>query len=867
MRRLSHNSCGRITLNAYQLYQTKTYPRTFSIGCLLLKKKALALAGLILLTAFSIAQKQDTASVLKLTDILVSQITRSNDEELQNDLRSLAEGMLENEQDRDLLPDIIKRLDNEGSLNRNLGNYTLALYYHRLALNLAYRINDIALQATIYNNIGVVYRRMDDYEPAINNHLTALRLNELINNKHGVAIAINSIGNINYVMGRYDDALRYFTRSLALEQETGSKRGIAINLNNIGNVYKSKGDTASALRFYERSLLVNKNNNDVKGVGICLNDIGLIQLAQKNYSQALRNFTEANRLFLQTSDRRFIAESYLNVGKTYNAIRNHSEALPNLRKALDIGTNIKARSLTQEALSALSEIYANTGNYKSALEMAVHAADLRDSILNEINQKNIANLQAIYETQKAEQEKEHYQAQSALNQMRLKRQQLVFLFTGITVSIIVLLLGFAYHNKRKSGILLQEKNTQLSSAREELGKYAAELEISRDRAQASDRAKSEFLANMSHEIRTPLNAIIGFADLIDKKSIDNDIQKYLQIVRSSGKSLMVLINDILDLSKIEAGRLEIKRQYVSLNRLITEIIEIFSLEAAHKGLEITYHLAPGIPGGILSDEARLRQILFNLVGNAVKYTATGKVGIQVTSCCTEDSDKKGNSNVTGIIICVSDTGPGICYEDQDRIFDAFYRGMQKAPDGGAGLGLPIARRLTELMGGELKLDSKAGMGSTFTLYFPEIVAIDEVVDLPREQIADELKSLRPSTILIVDDVESNRMLLSGFLGSSPVRLLEAADGLTALNTTIQEKPDLVLMDIRMPGMTGMQSALAIKDNTETSHIPIIAVTASVFGDDIERLKNGPFDGILLKPVMLREFTELVFKFLGQNPSP
>jgi signal transduction histidine kinase len=824
------------------------------------------LAGLLLLNTQAKGQNQDPDFLMKMTDTLVSRITKSNSPELQNDLRSFAEGILERGQDKDLLPDIIKRLDKEGSLNRNLGNYTLALYYHRLALSLAYRINDIALQATIYNNIGVVYRRMDDYEPAINNHLTALRLNELTNNKHGAAISINSIGNINYVMGRLDDALRYFTRSLALEQETGSKRGIAINLNNIGNVYKSKGDTASALKFYERSLLVNKGINDIKGVGICLNDIGLIQLAQRRYPQALRNFVEANRLFLQTSDRRFIAESYLNTGKTFNAMHNYAEALPNLQKALNIGRNINARSLAQEALTALSEIYANKGNYIKALEMAVSASDLRDSILNEINQKNIANLQAIYETQKAEQEKEHYQAQSELNQMRLKRQQLIFLFAGITVSIAALLLGFAYHNKRKSGILLQEKNIQLASTREELRKYAAELEVSRDRAQASDRAKSEFLANMSHEIRTPLNAIIGFTDLIDKQSKDKDILKYLQIIRSSGKSLMVLINDILDLSKIEAGKLEIKRQYVSLNRLITEIIEIFSLEAAQKGLELSYKLESGISGGILSDEARLRQVLFNLVGNAVKYTTSGKVSIQVTKCCPENSSQNKNSNVTDLIICVSDTGPGISSDDQRKIFDAFYRGHQIETNSGAGLGLPIAQRLTELMGGELKLDSQAGQGSIFTLHFPGIVTIKDSIDLPSEQVPEELKSLRASTVLIADDVESNRMLLSGFLGTSPVRILEAADGLTALKTTLEEKPDLVLMDIRMPGMTGFQSAQAIKNQPETSHIPIIAVTASVFGDDIDRLRSGPFDGILLKPVMLKEFTELVYKFIGQKPA-
>ena len=821
----------------------------------------------ILFPCQGIAQNRSFPStIVYKADSLMGLIKSEPDSTHRILLKEFANELVVKSENHDSIRQIIKMLDKEGIMHRNLGNYPMALYFHNLALSLAYRITDISLQSVIYNNIGVVYRRMDNYEPAINNHLIALKLAEVTGNKKGAAISNNSIGNINYVMGRYDIALKYFTRSLIQEQESDNKRGIAININNIGNVYKARGDTMKALEYYYRSLQINTENGDNKGIGICLNDIGLVMLARRNFKEALAKFLESGKLFDQTSDKRFIAENFLNTGKAFYHLEDYQNALNYLRQAYQLALSIQVLSTVQESLEVLAKVYKRLNNPEQAYHHLLQAYTFRDSILNESSRKNIANLQALYETEKMEQEMQYYQTKSELTQLRMKRQRLLFFFSGGTVLIVSVIFFLAYQNKKRSGKLLHEKNLLLDKARDDLRKYAEDLEKSRDQARASDRAKSVFLANMSHEIRTPLNAIIGFSNLIAQKNPSAEIASHIEIIRSSGKSLMILINDILDLSKIEAGKLEIRQQRVFFQKLIPEVMNIFTLQAEQKGLQLTWSGGNGIPDGILSDEARLRQILFNLIGNAVKYTPEGSVSVSLQACESNPDIINGKILQSGICIKVSDTGPGIPEEDHQRIFDAFYQGKYdtKGSESGTGLGLPIARRLTELLGGQLLLESHPGKGSTFTLVFPEAKSIYGQIPAEKTQPFPGVPELRPSIVLIADDVDSNRMLLSGFLASQPVTIINASNGQQAVELAFEKKPDLILMDIRMPVISGFESARRIRENEKSGRIPIIAITASGFDEEVESLRNGPFDDVLLKPILYEEFNTLMRRFLGKE---
>ena len=387
------------------------------------------------------------------------------------------------------------------------------------------------------------------------------------------------------------------------------------------------------------------------------------------------------------------------------------------------------------------------------------------------------------------------------------------------------------------------------------------LEFSRDaleevthRAEAANRAKSEFLANMSHEIRTPMNAVLGFTDLLQSLVEDPIASNYIQAISTSGKTLLTLINDILDFSKIEAGRMELHPETTHLSALVQDIKQIFQQTSAQKGVPLVIDLAPDLPPTLLLDADRLRQILFNLVSNALKFTERGQVIIQMR-CVPVTPPRPG---LTTLILAVTDTGIGIPVADQKRVFQSFTQqeGQSNRKYGGTGLGLAITDRLVRLMGGSIYLKSQPGQGSTFTCRFPNLRVGDwpSAADIPAHpQVSQDnnLDQFNPLTILVADDVQSNRELITAYFQSTAHRLLLASNGQEALQCVYSHTPDLILLDVRMPGMDGQQVAQTLKADPTTRMIPIIIVTASSSWDKITTLEEtfaAICEGLLHKPV-------------------
>jgi two-component system, chemotaxis family, sensor kinase Cph1 len=396
------------------------------------------------------------------------------------------------------------------------------------------------------------------------------------------------------------------------------------------------------------------------------------------------------------------------------------------------------------------------------------------------------------------------------------------------------------------------------------------LEKAVERAEVANRAKSEFLANMSHEIRTPMNAVLGFTDLL-QTTIDNPVAlDYLEAIASSGKTLMSLINDILDLSKIEAGQMEIKPEPTNVALLIQDIQHIFQHKATQKGLQLRMVLGPGLPNALWLDEVRLRQVLFNLVGNALKFTEQGRVDIEVS--CTGPGGGPFTQAVD-LRIAVVDTGTGIAEVDQQRIFNAFTQsyGQSDRKFGGTGLGLAITYRLVHLMGGTIALDSRLGQGSTFVCELRQValVTADQVAEqpigLPEAEI--DLNQWPPLTILVVDDAESNQNLLAGYFRHTHHRLLFADNGLDGVRMAEAHCPDLILLDLRMPLMDGQTAALALKHHERTREIPIILVTASSpyssSPDGEAAIPNALYEGLLHKPVKRQRIAQMMQQVLGR----
>ncbi|MCP3926341.1 MAG: response regulator [Desulfobacterales bacterium] len=400
-------------------------------------------------------------------------------------------------------------------------------------------------------------------------------------------------------------------------------------------------------------------------------------------------------------------------------------------------------------------------------------------------------------------------------------------------------------------------NKNLKSKILDLKKAEEDMKLAKEDAESANRAKSEFLANMSHEIRTPLNSVIGFSDLLYNMEKDKIKMSYLESVQTAGKSLLNLINDILDLSKIEAGRFEIQYYPSNLNFIFKEVRQLFKLKIEEKKLNFFIDFENEIENMML-DEVRVKQILVNLVGNATKFTNSGYIKLSAKTI-NRTSDK------ADLVIYVEDTGIGVPEDKQKLIFESFQQqdGEITRAYGGTGLGLTISKRLSELMNGKISLVSEEGKGSTFeiTLRSVKTLATGDFKTEPRE-ISDYYSyKFKSAKVIVADDNKSNRFLIKEALKKTNLIIIEAKNGKEVLSLTEEHKPDLILMDIRMPVMDGYEATKRLKKNKDTCEIPVIAVTASL---DVKNNYSKEFgcDGYLFKPVIIIDLLKEISHFLA-----
>ncbi len=383
------------------------------------------------------------------------------------------------------------------------------------------------------------------------------------------------------------------------------------------------------------------------------------------------------------------------------------------------------------------------------------------------------------------------------------------------------------------------------------------LREAREKAEKASRAKSLFLANMSHEIRTPMNAILGFAEILSQRIKDPVQHEYLTSMQSSGKALLNLINDLLDFSKAESGKLELHEQSTDVRYLVHDIESIFRLKARQKNLNFVVEIDKNVPRDMLLDEIKIRQVLLNLTSNAIKFTEKGRVKISVRSDKIDDIR-------ADLILEVSDTGKGIPPKYHEKIFQLFEQqdtGITRKY-GGTGLGLTITMQIVQLMKGRVNLVSEEGKGSTFRVVLPAIPLTGE------KAIRNELPGLDleklvfdPATILIVDDTPSNIDVLKAMFENQPFVLLEAQNGRDALEIMEENKVDLVFMDIRMPEMDGIKAIKAVRNHESWSHIPVIALSASSTDFDSAQLAKKGFNGYVRKPASQAEIVRALAKYL------
>ena len=389
--------------------------------------------------------------------------------------------------------------------------------------------------------------------------------------------------------------------------------------------------------------------------------------------------------------------------------------------------------------------------------------------------------------------------------------------------------------------------------------------LAKEKVEAASSAKSEFLAAMSHEIRTPMNTIIGTADLLTETTLTPEQERYVQVLESSGITLLSLIDGILDLSKVEAGHLELEKADFDLAELVRETCGLLSSRARVKGLDLRCQISPQVQTHVVGDLVRLRQILLNLIGNAIKFTESGEVVVEVKEVQPEVKEKE----TVSLLFTVTDTGIGIPADKIDIIFDSFSQADSSVTReyGGTGLGLAISKKLVELMGGNIWVESAVGQGSTFsfTARF-EVQAEPGRAIEPPEGFLFEIENLRPLHILLAEDSEDNQFLIQAYLKRTPYQLDVAENGAIALEKFKAGSYDVVLMDVQMPVMDGYTATREIRKwegEKKIKETPIIAFTAHAMKKDMQKSREAGCNFHLTKPVKKGTLLKIIMDYTGE----
>ncbi len=724
----------------------------------------------------------------------------------------------------------------EGWYYTMAGRKNEAMKYYLAAIAPAEECGDPRLLGFVYGEVGTGYSSLHIQDKAIEFLLRSVKIYQDLKLPDR---AVSRMGMLAYVYadsGNPPKAIEILLQVIAMTDSLGLGTYIKSGaLDKLGSIYKDLGDSVAAVKAYSEALRLHKQANNRFFYRITLYNLATIFIydtpnrlgmvigdSRTSVDISLSYLQELELLDRDQKDTAALAQCYALMAKAFLIKGEKKQAIDHLEEAQKLTTNNFDLGPAINYTRYLIEIYSSLGEYKKALEQSKILFNLNDS------------LDRVSMADKVSQLTESFEIEQMEGQLSLKEQQLaknrVITYLFIAISALILLLAgiVSYFLRQK-----QKQNR--------------EIEKARYRAEQSEKFKERFLASMSHEIRTPLNAVIGMTSLLLDDTQPPKTENYLRSIKQAGEHLTGIINEILDLSKIDAGKLELHEAPFSLNTLLEEIENLIGVKAKEKGLQLIVKHPDGAPGWFFGDSGRIRQVLLNLAGNAVKFTERGSVQITVSS----DGARDDKALLT---FSVEDTGPGIPMEMQSAIFEEFVQAGKPIEQkvAGTGLGLSIARKLVERMGGKLTLESEPGQGSVFSFTLPLAVSSELAYqNLQKENELSVIAMKGSFRILVVEDNPSNQIVTEGILEKilPESSVILAEDGYKALELLGKEKFDLVLMDIRMPGIDGYETTQRLRQlKNENAIIPVIALTASVIRSDIQHCLEAGMNEYVPKPV-------------------
>ena len=738
------------------------------------------------------------------------------------------------------------------------GDGVPALEFLTKALQIRKEIGDQRGIVITTNNIASAYYSLSNYAEALRYYLAALKVNDTDGDKELQADNYGGLAIVYTDLENYPEAIKYHQQCIQLREEIGDRESIAWARINFAEMYILKGDFAEALRQLslakEISMSLGKAGMDAD----ILTLEGKAYFQQGNYPEVLRTFTLSLKIAEEIGEMPGVADAYNYLGAAYLKQKKYSDAEVYLRKGLSVSREIGSLQRVTESYRGLVTIDSAKGDFANALVHYKLFIAARDSMTNAENTKKILQQQMQYEYDKKEASiKAEQELKDAIALKKLQTQK--YVRNGFIGGFSVVLL-FA-------GIFLAQRN-RIKTANSLILKEKELAEQQRIRAEQSEKFKQQFLANMSHEIRTPMNAVLGMTNLLIDKSPRPDQHEYLDGIQKSSDTLLHIINDILDLSKIEEGKMELEKIDFSIHDLVDQVRQTLNYKAEEKGLQLKIEIDKTLPEIVVGDPNRLKQVLINLTGNAIKFTERGSVTIEVGS--TQSAVGNGQSAVRSITFKVIDTGIGIPKDKLEAVFESFSQAhiSDARKFGGTGLGLSISKQLVELMGGAISIDSEEGVGTIFSFTISLAEGSRERLNGLRSSGQIDGAILQGLKILIVDDNEFNRIVAhDSLMVKADVAITLATNGKEALALLNDHDFDVVLMDVQMPEMDGYEATRQIRDphsSVRNHQIPVIALTASVIRSDLDKCREAGMDDYVPKPFKTSQLITTIANVTGRE---
>lgn len=679
----------------------------------------------------------------------------------------------------------------------------------------------------------------------------SLELAKRINHKRYIALSSSILARMYHVRHEYDQGITQLQRAINIQREINDEAGLAYSYILYGKLFSSKGEPERAIKYFDLAEDYYEKTEDSEQLGILALNKAIVYLGnadKREQAYALLNNAE---IYLKDSKNKYeLSRLYYFKARASITKKNYTkaeEAAYTSQQIAQAGNFIGMIMYTHSLLSRISEA---KGNVSDALEHLKKANEIQEYVFNMNKDALASETYQKFGMESLKSTVDELTLQNAEQERTLKVNKLTTILSVALITILSLLTLSLYKNnnlRARANELLQKKNSELTLAKEN--------------AEKASMAKAQFLSTITHELRTPLYAVTGLTHLLLEESPTESQKEHLNSLKFSGEYLLSLINNILDLNKLEANKVEIVKTTFNLEQRMSDVLIALKNSADEKRTKLHFNFDESIPKKLIGDPLKISQILINLIGNSIKFTENGDIWISVKKTRQE------NKNVY-LFFEIKDNGEGISKEKQKAIFENFTQGSTQINRkfGGTGLGLSIVKNLLSLLNSEIDLESDLGKGSKFSFELkfeaPETKQVEK--STPSAPVQEEITNdiMEDKKILVVEDNKINQMITRKILEKNKVICDVADNGTTAIEKVKNNDFDLILMDIHMPGISGIEATIEIRKFNHD--IPIIALTAVTLDDNLDEFYLNGFNDIIPKPYKTEEFFHKINKYLASR---